>query len=148
MHTKNVIARKVKKARIKQIKEMTKNHLFIFVELLQLIHDIEIEWKKINEIWLVEQEKKDRKKKSRLEKSVKKDDDDDDDTEFIINKFDDEEDFISSKMRMRETKMRRMRDMRSMIICVRIIQLMTNSTRGIFLMTWTMNVLLRHYIAS
>jgi hypothetical protein len=38
--------------------------------------------------------------------------------------------------------------MRDMVICVKIIQLMTNSTRGIFLMTWTINVLLRHYIAS
>jgi hypothetical protein len=73
---------------------MTKNQLFISVELLQLIHDLEIEWKTINEIWLVEQEKKDRRKKSRLEKSVKEEEDDDD-TEFIINKFDDEEDFIS-----------------------------------------------------
>jgi hypothetical protein len=43
MHTKNVIARKVEKTRIKQIKEMTKNHLFISVELLQFIHDFEIE---------------------------------------------------------------------------------------------------------
>jgi hypothetical protein len=43
MHTKDVITRKTEKARIKQIKEMTKNHLFIFVELLQLIDDLEIE---------------------------------------------------------------------------------------------------------
>jgi hypothetical protein len=43
MHTKGVAARKVEKARIKQIKEMTKNHLFISVELLQSIHDPEIE---------------------------------------------------------------------------------------------------------
>jgi hypothetical protein len=43
VHAKNVIVRKTKKARIKQIKEMTKNHLFIFVELLQLIHDFEVE---------------------------------------------------------------------------------------------------------
>ncbi len=43
MHTKDVAARKVEKARIKQIKEMTKNHFFIFVELLQFIHDLEIE---------------------------------------------------------------------------------------------------------
>ncbi len=94
MHTKDVTARKAEKARIKQIKEMTKNHLFISVELLQLIHDLEIEWKKINEIWLIEQEKKNKKKKSRLEKSVKEEENDDD-IEFIINKFDDEEDFIS-----------------------------------------------------
>jgi hypothetical protein len=46
---------------------MTKNHLFISVELLQPIHDPEAEWKRINEIWLAEQEKKDRKKKPRLE---------------------------------------------------------------------------------
>jgi hypothetical protein len=43
---------------------------------------------------LIEQEKKNRKKKSRLEKSINEEEDDDD-TEFIINKFDDEEDFIS-----------------------------------------------------
>jgi hypothetical protein len=43
VHAKNVIARKVKKTRIKQIKKMTKNHFFIFVELLQLIHDLEVE---------------------------------------------------------------------------------------------------------
>jgi hypothetical protein len=73
---------------------MTKNHLFISVELLQPIHDLEVEWKTINEIWLVEQEKKDRKKKSRLEKSVEEEEDDDDDIEFIVDKFDDEEDFI------------------------------------------------------
>jgi hypothetical protein len=72
---------------------MTKNHLFISVELLQLIHDPEVEWKRINETWLIEQEKKDRKKKSRLEKSVDEEEDDDD-TEFIIDKFDDEDDFI------------------------------------------------------
>jgi hypothetical protein len=71
---------------------MTKNHLFISVELLQPIHDLEAEWKRINEIWLVEREKKDRKKKSRLEKSV--DEEDDDDFEFVVNKFDDEDDFI------------------------------------------------------
>jgi hypothetical protein len=43
MHTKDVTARKVEKARIKQIKEMTKNHLLLSVELLQPIHDLEIE---------------------------------------------------------------------------------------------------------
>jgi hypothetical protein len=93
MYTKNVTARKVEKARIKQIKEMTKNHLFIFVELLQFIHDLETEWKTINEIWLVEQEKKNRRKKSRLEKSAEEEDDED--FEFVVNKFDDEDDFIS-----------------------------------------------------
>jgi hypothetical protein len=43
VHAKGVAARKAEKARIKQIKEMTKNHLFISVELLQLIHDPEVE---------------------------------------------------------------------------------------------------------
>jgi hypothetical protein len=43
VHAKNVAARKAEKARIKQIKEMTKNHFYISVELLQLIHDLEIE---------------------------------------------------------------------------------------------------------
>jgi hypothetical protein len=43
MHTKDVAARKAEKARIKQITEMTKNHLFISVKLLQLIHDPEAE---------------------------------------------------------------------------------------------------------
>jgi hypothetical protein len=43
MHSKDVTARKAEKSRIKQMKEMTKNHLFISVELLQLIHDFEVE---------------------------------------------------------------------------------------------------------
>jgi hypothetical protein len=43
MHSKGVTVRKVEKSRIKQMKEMTKNHLFISVELLQLIHDLEVE---------------------------------------------------------------------------------------------------------
>ncbi len=47
VHAKNVIARKTEKARIKQIKEMTKSRLFISVELMQLIHDLEVEWKRI-----------------------------------------------------------------------------------------------------
>ncbi len=43
MHAKGVAARKAEKARIKQVKEMTKNRLFIPVELLQPIHDPEAE---------------------------------------------------------------------------------------------------------
>jgi hypothetical protein len=43
MHAKDVAARKAEKSRIKQVKEMTKNHLFIPVELLQPIHDPEAE---------------------------------------------------------------------------------------------------------
>ncbi len=46
------------------------------------------------ETWLIEQEKKNRKKKSRLEKLIEEEDDDD--LEFVVNKFDDDEDdFIS-----------------------------------------------------
>jgi heme-degrading monooxygenase HmoA len=75
------------------MKEMTKNRLFISVDLLQLIADLEIVWKIINEIWLAKQEKKDRKKKSRLEKSVN--DEEDDDLEFVVSKFSDENDFIA-----------------------------------------------------
>jgi hypothetical protein len=73
---------------------MTKNHLFIPVELLQPIHDPEAEWKTINEIWLAEQEKKNRRKKPRLEKSVEEEEEDDENTEFIVDKFGGEEDFI------------------------------------------------------
>jgi hypothetical protein len=60
---------------------------------MQLIADLEIVWKATNEIWLVEQEKKDRKKKSRLEKSI--DEEVDDDLEFVVDKFSDENDFIA-----------------------------------------------------
>ncbi len=40
-------------------------------------------------------EKKNRRKKSRLEKSVEEEEEDDEDFEFVVNKFDDENDFIS-----------------------------------------------------
>jgi hypothetical protein len=43
VHVKKVTARKAEKVRIKQMKEMTKSHTFIFVELLQLIIDLETE---------------------------------------------------------------------------------------------------------
>ncbi len=49
--------------------------------------------KRIKEIWLAEQEKKDRKKKPSLEKSVEEEEDDDD-FEFVVDKFDDKDDFI------------------------------------------------------
>jgi hypothetical protein len=42
IHTKDVIARKAEKTRIKQMKKMTKNRLFISVDLLQLITDLKI----------------------------------------------------------------------------------------------------------
>jgi cell division protein FtsB len=145
MHAKNVIARKIEKARIKQIKEMTKNRLFIFVELLQLIHNLEIKWKTINEIWLVKQEKKDKKKKSRLEKSV---DDEEDDLEFIINKFNDENDFIAFENENDEI------ENVSHAKYSKHENLHTNHSiddeflSRDFLMRWTMNELFKHYIAS
>jgi hypothetical protein len=43
VHAKDVVTRKTEKARIKQIKEMTKSRLFISVELLQFIDDSEVE---------------------------------------------------------------------------------------------------------
>jgi hypothetical protein len=43
VHVKRVATRKAEKARIKQMKKLTKSHTFISVELLQLIHDLEAE---------------------------------------------------------------------------------------------------------
>ncbi len=63
IHVKKVIARKAKKARIKQMKKMTKNHIFIFVELLQFIFDLETEWKTTNSTWLTQKKIKNFKKK-------------------------------------------------------------------------------------
>ncbi len=68
---------------------------------MQIIHDLKIEWKTINEIWLVEQEKKDKKKKPRLKKSV--DEEEDDNLEFVVDEFDDEDDFISFENENDET---------------------------------------------
>ncbi len=64
VHVKKVTARKAEKVRIKQMKEMTKSHTFIFVELLQLIIDLETEWKTTNSTWLTQKEVKKFKKKN------------------------------------------------------------------------------------
>jgi hypothetical protein len=99
VHVKKVTARKVKKTRIKQMKKMTKNHIFIFIELLQFIHDLEAEWKTTNSTWLIQKEvKKFKKKKSR----VKRNDDHDDDEEMkiIVNSSKqswENDDFVSFK---------------------------------------------------
>ncbi len=83
------------------------------------------------------QEKKDRKKKPRLEKS-EEEEEDDDDTEFIVDKFGGEEDFITfedenegdeNAPHAENAEHARHDNLRT------IIQLMTNSTREIFLMT-------------
>ncbi len=76
MHAKGVIARKNEKARIKQIKEMKKQDVFIPTELMTPISDPEAEWKSSNEVWNAEQEKK---------KIKRRDDDDDDDVQFIVD---------------------------------------------------------------
>ncbi len=99
VHLKKIAARKAEKARIKQMKKMTKSHIFISVELLQLISDLETEWKTTNSTWLTQKEvKKFKKKKSR----VKKNDDDDDDEEMkiIVNSSKqswENDDFVSFK---------------------------------------------------
>ncbi len=73
MHVKKVAARWVEKAFVKQLKKLQKNINIISNEMFQSIHDLEIEWKTTNFIWLTQQEvKKNKNKRSR----VKKNDDD------------------------------------------------------------------------
>jgi hypothetical protein len=50
MHAKGVLARKNEKARLKQIKDMTKRGIFIFVEMMTPISNSETEWKNFNDI--------------------------------------------------------------------------------------------------
>lgn len=66
MHVKGVVARKVEKARAKQLKEMTKTYNSIPHELFQPISDPEAEWKATNEVWIVEEAKKKAKKNSNV----------------------------------------------------------------------------------
>jgi hypothetical protein len=92
---RGVLARKNEKARLKQIKEMTKRNIFILVEMMTPISDSKAEWKSFNAIWNAEQTKK----------QINKHQNDDDDVEFIVdtadnpgldNEGDDEEaDFVS-----------------------------------------------------
>jgi hypothetical protein len=83
VHVKGVAARKAEKARIKQVKEMTKSHTFIPVELLQPISDPEAEWKATNPTWFAQQEVKIREKKPRVKREMKRDDDEE--VEFTVN---------------------------------------------------------------
>jgi hypothetical protein len=57
MHAKEVLARKNVKARLRQIKEMSKRSIFIPVEMMTPISDPETEWKNSNDIWKAEQAK-------------------------------------------------------------------------------------------
>jgi hypothetical protein len=77
MHAKGVIARKNEKARIKQIKEMKKQGVFIPTELMTPIADPEAEWKSSNEVWNAEQEKKKIKRRD--------ENDENDDVQFIVD---------------------------------------------------------------
>ncbi len=110
VHVKGVAARKAEKARIKQVKEMTKSHTFIPVELLQPISDPEAEWKATNPTWFAQQEVKIREKKPRVKREMKRDDDEE--VEFTVNssqtswKHDDFVSFEDRRMRMRGMKMR------------------------------------------
>jgi hypothetical protein len=76
MHAKRMLTRKNEKSRLKQIKNMTKRIIFILVEMMTSISDPKTEWKNSNDIWNVEQAKK---------QITKQKDDDDDDIEFIVD---------------------------------------------------------------
>ena len=52
LHTKGVAARKAKKARLKQVKELIKGYALIPPELEIPIHDPETEWKATNPTWI------------------------------------------------------------------------------------------------
>ncbi len=82
MHAKEVAARRIKKTRIKQLKELQKNINIISDEMFQSISDLEIEWKTTNLIWLTQQAvKQNKKKKPRVN-----DNRDDKEMKFMINR--------------------------------------------------------------
>ncbi len=81
MHAKEVIARKDEKARIKQIKKMKKQNVFIFMKLMISIADLEAKWKSSNEMWNAKQEKKKIKRRN--------ENDENDDVQFIVNTMND-----------------------------------------------------------
>jgi hypothetical protein len=80
MHAKKIIARKNEKARIKQIKKMKKQSVFISTKLMIFIANFEAKWKNSNEMWNAKQEKK---------KIKRRDDDDNNDVQFIVNTMND-----------------------------------------------------------
>ncbi len=81
MHAKEVIAWKNEKARIKQIKKMKKQNVFIFTKLMISIANFEANWKSSNEMWNAEQEKKKIKRRD--------ENDENNDVEFIVNTMSD-----------------------------------------------------------
>ncbi len=80
MQKKEVIARKNERHRLSQIKDITKREIFIFLEMMTSISNLQIEWQNSNDIWKTEQAKK---------QITKRRDDDNDDVEFIVNTADD-----------------------------------------------------------
>ncbi len=81
MHAKEVIARKDEKTRIKQIKKMKKQSVFIFMKLMIFIFDFEAKWKSSNEMWNAKQEKKRIKRRDENNEN--------DDVQFIVNTMND-----------------------------------------------------------
>jgi CRISPR/Cas system CSM-associated protein Csm4 (group 5 of RAMP superfamily) len=84
MHAKGIIARKNEKARIKQIKKMKKQSVFISMELMTSIADLEAEWKSSNEMWNAKQEKKKIKRRDENDEN-----DENDNVQFIVNTMSD-----------------------------------------------------------
>jgi hypothetical protein len=131
------------------MKEMTKSHIFIFVELLHLIIDFETEWKTKNSTWLTQKEvKKFKKKKSR----VKKNDDDDEKMKIIVNSSKQSwknDDFVSFKNddddNAKHAKNAKYANMRNMSIMIsQSMTLMLNFCPRIFLITCIMNKHFKH----
>ena len=58
MYVKEIIVRKKKKKRVKNVKKLMKQNIFIFNHLLTSIENFEITWKTIDFIWLIEKTKK------------------------------------------------------------------------------------------
>ena len=82
---KGVIARKEEKARLKRIKDYTKQGVMMNPEIDTIsIIDPMIEWKATNPIWLAEEAKK-AKAKEKGKTRANQDEDEDEDIEFIID---------------------------------------------------------------
>ena len=89
LHIKKIAVRKTEKTRVKQIKKMMKNYVFISSKLLIFIHDSEIAWKITNFIWIAEKIKKTAKKNKNIKSIVDKNE-----NENIIIKIDDNQSWL------------------------------------------------------
>ena len=65
MHVKGLAARKAERDRVKQLKEMQKMLGPIPIEMYEKIPDSEALWKATNEVWIVEEAKKEIRKNPR-----------------------------------------------------------------------------------